>query len=93
MPRLVSLLAALALWLAALAAAAAEIPVASPEDVGISGPRLERLRQVIQRHVEAGRISGGVAAVLRNGKAVPLAPVGQMDLASRRPMPMNSLTS
>jgi CubicO group peptidase (beta-lactamase class C family) len=91
MPRLIHLLAALALGLAPLAAAAAEIPVASPEDVGISGPRLERLRQVIQRNVEAGRISGGVAAVLRKGKAVPLAPVGHMDLESRRPMPPDAI--
>jgi CubicO group peptidase (beta-lactamase class C family) len=88
---LFSLLVGLALALPALRAHAAEIPVASPEDVGISGPRLERLRQVIQRHVEAGRISGGVAAVLRNGKAVPLAPVGQMDLESRRPMPPDAI--
>jgi CubicO group peptidase (beta-lactamase class C family) len=86
MRRLLCLVVALALGLAPLGAAPAEIPVAAPEDVGISGPRLERLRQVIQRHVEAGRISGGVAAVLRNGKTVPLAPVGHMDVASRRPM-------
>jgi CubicO group peptidase (beta-lactamase class C family) len=77
----------LAAWLAAAAPViAAELPVAEPEDVGLSGPRLERLRQVIQRHVEAGRLSGGVAAVVRNGRMVPLAPVGSMDVESKRPM-------
>jgi len=84
---LLSLLCAAWLGLVAPAPAFAdELPVAQPEDVGLSGPRLERLRQVLQRHVEAGRLSGGMAAVVRNGRGVPLAPVGSMDLESKRPM-------
>jgi CubicO group peptidase (beta-lactamase class C family) len=80
-------IALLCTWLlAASAALAAELPVAQPEDVGLSGPRLERLRQVLQRQVEAGRVSGGVAAVVRNGRMVPLQPVGTLDLESKRPM-------
>jgi CubicO group peptidase (beta-lactamase class C family) len=75
------------LWLClALPARADELPVAEPGDVRISATRLERLRGVLQRHVDAGRLAGGVAAVVRNGRTVPLAPVGTMDVESRRPM-------
>jgi len=36
---------------------AASIPTAKPEDVGLSPERLQRVHQMIQRHIDAGDIS------------------------------------
>ena len=52
----------------ARASATAASTTASPEEVGLSSDRLERIANAIQRSVDEGRISGGVALVARHGK-------------------------
>ena len=74
-------------WLAlALCAApvlsAEDLPRAEPEAVGLSGPRLERLTNVMQSYVEADQLAGGVVLVARRGRVAYLRSFGQRDIES-----------
>jgi CubicO group peptidase (beta-lactamase class C family) len=51
-------------------AAAQVLPSASPEAVGMSSHRLQRLDDAMQREVADGRLPGAVVAVARRGKLV-----------------------
>ena len=53
---------------------------ATPEDVGMSSQRLERLTQALQGYVQADRLSGVVAMVLRDGKVAYLEALGARDV-------------
>jgi len=65
----------------------AEVPLAtSPEAVGLSSDRLLRLRAVMQRYVDEGRVSGLVTYVARNGRVAHLEAFGQADVEAGRPM-------
>lgn len=69
-----------------------EIPWAnSPEEVGMSSERLERINDAIQRHIDAGNIQGAVTAVARRGKLVHFETHGLMDVDNNRPMQEDSL--
>ena len=58
----------------------------SPEDVGMSSERLERLTQALQDYVNADRLSGVVAMVLRDGKVAYLEALGARDVEADAPM-------
>jgi CubicO group peptidase (beta-lactamase class C family) len=58
----------------------------SPEEVGLSSERLERIASAIQRTVDEGRISGGVTLVARHGKIAYFKPVGMADRDERKAM-------
>jgi len=70
----------------ALPLVAASLPAAKPEDVGLSSERLQRIHQMVMRHVEAGDISGAVTIVARRGRVVHFEAHGWMDLESKKPM-------
>jgi CubicO group peptidase (beta-lactamase class C family) len=57
-----------------------------PEDVGISSERLQRVGELVQRHIAAGSFSGAVTLVARNGRIVHHEAYGLMDLESKKPM-------
>lgn len=57
-----------------------------PERVGISAARLERINTFVDRHIEAGEITGAVTLVARDGRIVHLEAQGLMDLESETPM-------
>jgi CubicO group peptidase (beta-lactamase class C family) len=63
----------------------------SPEDVGLSSERLERIANAIQRSIDDGRIAGGVALVARHGKIAYLKAVGMADRDAKKPMRTDSL--
>ena len=71
--------------------AAASLPTTKPEDVGLSSERLERIHEMIMRHVEAHDISGAVTIVARRGRIAHFAAHGLMDVASTRPMDKEAL--
>jgi CubicO group peptidase (beta-lactamase class C family) len=77
--------------LLALPMAAASIQGAKPEDVGLSAERLQRIHEVMERHIQAGDIAGGVTLVARKGRLAHLEAHGVMDLESRKPMPKDAL--
>lgn len=70
---------------------AQEIPVAVPEDVGMSSERLLEIDAVVQRHIDAGEIQGAVTAVARHGKIVHFEAYGLMDTDSGRPMEKDAI--
>ncbi len=83
---------ALAFTLLALPlAAASSVPTAKPEDVGVSSERLQRISQMIQRHIAAGEMTGAVTIVARKGKIVHLEAQGVMDLDSKKPMTKDTM--
>ncbi|MFB3923737.1 MAG: serine hydrolase domain-containing protein [Terriglobia bacterium] len=61
-------------------------PTTSPEEVGLSSERLERIANVIQKGVDDGRIAGGVALVARHGKVAYFQAVGMADREAKKPM-------
>lgn len=76
---------------AANLATAAEIPTATPEEVGMSSARLQRINTVIQRHIDAGDIQGAVTVVARRGKLVHFETHGLMDVENGRAMQDDSI--
>jgi len=58
----------------------------TPESVGLSSARLERIKPVMQGYVDRGQFAGIVTLIARKGKVVHLETVGWQDLESRRPM-------
>jgi CubicO group peptidase (beta-lactamase class C family) len=67
-------------------ASAQTIAKARPEDVGMSSQRLDRLTSTLDAYVTDGRLSGGVALVLRHGKVAYLHSFGERDIASHAAM-------
>jgi CubicO group peptidase (beta-lactamase class C family) len=67
-------------------ALAASTPSGKPEDVGLSTQRLERVTELVERHIDAGSFSGAVTLVARDGRIVHHEAQGSMDLEANRPM-------
>ena len=83
--------AAAILPLVLLPLAAASLPSAKPEDVGLSADRLRRIHEAIMRRVEAGDISGAVTMVARRGRLVHFEAHGLMDIEAKKPMTRDAL--
>jgi CubicO group peptidase (beta-lactamase class C family) len=64
----------------ALPSTAGQVPTGKPEEAGMSTERLQRIHQAMERHIEAGEISGAVTLVARHGKIVHFQAHGLMDL-------------
>jgi len=79
----------LAITAAALSAAA--LPGSKPEDLGFSSERLQRIHLLVQRHIDAGDITGAVMLVARHGQIAYLDVEGTMDLDTKKPMTRDSL--
>jgi CubicO group peptidase (beta-lactamase class C family) len=58
---------------------------------GFSTERLERIRPMLQRYVDEGRIAGIVTLVLRDGAVVQQAAIGWSDKEARKPMREDTL--
>jgi CubicO group peptidase (beta-lactamase class C family) len=77
--------------LAALPLTAASLPTTKPEEVGLSSQRLQQIHAMVQRHIDAGDITGAVMFVARKGQIAYLEAQGAMDLESKKPMTRDSL--
>jgi hypothetical protein len=67
-------------------AAAGELPVASPAQVGLSASKLNQAKEAVQALVDKKEVAGAVIAVARHGKVIQLEAVGVMDTDSGKPM-------
>lgn len=76
---------------AALAPLAVHAQSARPAQEGISEARLERVSELVDRHIQAGDISGAVTLVARNGRVVHLQAHGLADLEKKTPMRKDSM--
>lgn len=70
---------------------AKEIPSVKPEKVGLSSERLLRINQMIERHIDAGHITGAVTVVARRGRVAHFEAHGYMDVDAKTPMPKNAI--
>ena len=77
---------ALLFTLISVAGGRAAAPTAAPEEVGLSGERLQRITAMIERRIAAGDIAGAVTVVGRRGRVAHHVARGQMDLDSKQPM-------
>ncbi|NQV72614.1 beta-lactamase family protein [bacterium] len=59
---------------------------ASPEQVGMSSTRLERLNGFMQRQIDEEKMAGGISLVYRKGELVHLQTYGYRDLEQKLPM-------
>src|SRR5262245_6661389 len=80
--RRILILAFLALWVIGMAAA--PVPDAKPEDVGLSSERLALIDRMIERRIAAKEIAGAVTIVARNGKVAHHSAKGVVDLESKQ---------
>jgi CubicO group peptidase (beta-lactamase class C family) len=69
----------------------AATPTARPEEVGLSGERLRRINELMQRHIDAGTFSGAVTLVARHGRVAHLEAQGLMDIESRKAMQKDAI--
>jgi Beta-lactamase len=68
-----------------------ELPRATPESVGVSSLRLQRIGEAIQRHIVEHHIAGAVSLVARKGFVVHYEAHGVKDIESRKPMTRDSI--
>lgn len=66
--------------------AAHGLPIAVPEEVGVSAERLERIRPVMQGYVNDGHLPGFLTVVARSGKIVHFETIGMRDVESNKPV-------
>jgi CubicO group peptidase (beta-lactamase class C family) len=71
--------------------AAADLPRATPESVGLSSARLARLDAMLEADMAANRVPGVVVAVARRGKVVHQRAYGVANLETRAPMHADAL--
>lgn len=72
----------------------ATVPVlreTNPEAAGFSSERLARIDKAINDYVKDGRMNGGVALIVRDGKIVYYKAFGNDDIASKKPMQRDAI--
>jgi CubicO group peptidase (beta-lactamase class C family) len=69
----------------------AQAATASPESVGMSSTRLERIGPRMQAHVDAGTVAGISTLVSRRGQIIHAAQVGNRDREAGRPMTADTI--
>jgi CubicO group peptidase (beta-lactamase class C family) len=79
------------MMLAMLSATAAPLEIVKPEQVGLSSDRLQRIHQTIQRHIDAGDISGAITLVARKGQIAHFETHGLMDIETKRAMTKDAM--
>ena len=68
-----------------------EFRITKAESVGISSERLARIEPAMQRYVDASLTPGIVTAIMQKGKLVHFSAIGDMDVASRKPMKRDAI--
>ncbi len=67
------------------------LPSSSPEEVGLSSERLNRLDSVMQAYISSGKVPGVVTVVARRGKVAHVRAQGLMDVEAGHPMTENAI--
>lgn len=79
------------LFVSGIALHGQDLPQASPESVGLSSKRLNRISDAVQRSIEEKRIAGAVTLVMRHGDVVWLRAQGSRDREKNKPMETDSI--
>jgi len=67
------------------------LPMARPEQVGMSGERLARISTAMQRYVDRGLVPGVVTLVARRGRVVHFEAIGYRDAEAKSPMTTDTI--
>ena len=63
-----------------------------PEDVGLSSPRLERIRTYLQNHyIDTGKVAGTVMLIARRGHLAYFEPQGHLEVERQQPMQRDTI--
>src|SRR5689334_8766218 len=65
---------------------ASPLPTTTPQRVGLSPERLERMHRGIQTYIDQGKHAGAISVVARNGKIADFTLYGYRDLEKKLPM-------
>jgi CubicO group peptidase (beta-lactamase class C family) len=68
-----------------------QLPTASPESVGLSPERLERISSAIERSIGETRLAGAVTLVARRGRVAWLKAQGMSDKEAQKPMQTDAI--
>jgi len=63
----------------------------TPEEVGMSSERLDRLSLALENYVDEGRLAGAVTIVVRRGKMAYREGIGHRDVEAQAPMPSDGI--
>jgi CubicO group peptidase (beta-lactamase class C family) len=84
-----------ALYLAAIAlaagASAQSLRPGSPDSVGLSAERLDRLSEALQAYVDDGKVAGSVTLVARRGRIAYFEAFGSRDAEANAPMQTDAI--
>ncbi len=67
------------------------IELATPERIGFSAKRLSRIKNLMNRYVDGGKLAGLVTCVARQGHVVQFDRFGYQDIASKTPMQLDTI--
>jgi CubicO group peptidase (beta-lactamase class C family) len=68
-----------------------DLPVAKPEEVGLSPARLARIGPAMQRYIDKNLISGSVTLVARKGRVAHLEARGLKNVQAKEPMTADTI--
>ena len=68
-----------------------QLPTASPESVGLSSERLQRIAAAVDQSIKDQQIAGAVTIVVRHGKVAWVKGQGMLDREAAKPMPENAM--
>jgi CubicO group peptidase (beta-lactamase class C family) len=68
-----------------------DLPSATPESVGLSSERLNRIAAAVQRDINDKRVAGAVTLVVRHGKVAWFKAQGMADREAAKPMPPDAM--
>ena len=69
----------------------AGLPSTTPEKVGLSSERLQRIGPVMQRYVQDNKLAGLLTMIARHGKVVHFETYGMMDREAEKPMQRDAI--
>jgi CubicO group peptidase (beta-lactamase class C family) len=67
------------------------LPTATPEEVGLSSERLDRIKPLMQKHIDDGTTGGILTMIARRGKIAHMEMVGMRDIANNKPITENTI--
>ena len=89
--KLLLVLVTVALFTLPLGAGAGAVGTGKPEDVGMSSERLARIKEAVQRQIDAGAVPGAVTLVARRGRIVHFEAHGLNDVEAKKAMPKDAI--
>src|SRR5215469_12248086 len=89
--RAIALLSALCWLVLGTLAYANSLPVATPEEAGLSSERLGRITEMLRANIAKSEIPGAVLLIARQGKVAYFENLGSLDPQAKTPMPKDAI--